>query len=211
MSKRGQIPFDPEIGPDEESDIDWHRHALAVTSRASDPGGANRSPVGDATRWGGESRVHMNAVQGGGLTRANQPQIVRADSNDLFARNWQLIGTVDASNLLWDADPDDILWQAAIQIYMGAGQVTLVHQLDLKELCQLALNSGVYVVQRNGPFGDAGRQIRSWVMTGGIVGKAVNVTVLNGLASFAPGGPATLSEDVRISMALAPIMAGTGI
>jgi hypothetical protein len=173
---------------------DWERYQ--VRSRAVDNTGESHTPLGDPTRWGGDYDV---TIRGGGLTAQVQSgQIARIQCTDAYSRAWLLAGTVAAAPGTWAvADAD---WLAQLEISFGVGQAVVVHLFDMRALCQLALDSLVYLPRSLGAL-----EVRPFVISGGLFGQQVSARVLHSLVGF------EADERFITTLAFAPLNAGTGL
>jgi len=134
----------------------------------------------------------MPAGVEGGLNRSDT--LIRAQCKNPYPRAWQLAGTLDASNVAWATAPGS--WDQALEISMGVGQSTIVHRLSVRNLCALALASTAYLGISNGP-----REVRPFIVSGGITAAALSVRVLTGYTGIVP-------ETFTTNLILTPIAAG---
>jgi hypothetical protein len=132
---------------------------IGVSSRAGDNTGESWSQLGDPMRWGSDGSVVVPAQLG---TFTSQ-QLVRVQCSDAYARNWQLVGTLTATEL-WAISEADL--QMYLQVQLSAGQASLVQNFNLRALVDLA--APWYV-----DGGDGVREVKSWVIAGGIIGHAL--------------------------------------
>jgi hypothetical protein len=179
---------------------DWGR--VSVESRAADTSGEQGTSLGDATRWGGQDT--FNVLSGIG-TYASQ-QLVRVDTEDLYSRNWQIIGNVSAPQDFWDAvdaSPTDIT--IGLEVTMGVGQATVVQTFNLNALIALAADWYVDGASSGVVDGDAVPYIvKAWAISGGLIGKAISARIV---VTEAIGG---LEDDTPVTVValLAPLANG---
>lgn len=167
---------------------------LAVKSRASNQSGEGSTPLGDPTKWGTELRTPITA---GAHAIVKSAPIIRVQCQDLYARAWQMVGTLEVSKSLW-ATP--LGWDSTLEITQGAGQSVCVQRVSLRALTAYTLASGIYVAIADGP-----RESRPWVMSGGIFACAVSVRVINSLITEGPAFDEVFVNTINI----APLAAGT--
>jgi hypothetical protein len=187
---------DYQSGPEEASDVDWERYR--VVSRAGDNMGGSDKPQGPPTPWGAEYRAILpvsNLAQ-----EVKSAQITRMQCSDNYSRAWQLAGSLEVNTLDWAVDSPD--WDAFLEITFGVGQAVAIHRLDLRALCQLALDSTVYVPIDVG----GGRESRPWVIGGGIFAQQIATRVIVQGSSYWE-----TPFNAYVTVMGAPFNAGTGL
>jgi hypothetical protein len=167
-------------------EVDWNRY-LDVESRATSQ---DFTPLGDPARWGGESEA---IVLPDGVFASNQ--LIRTQCFDPYARTWQLLGTLRAPAAAWALDAAS--WVAALEVTMGTGQVTVLHQFNLRALVALAA-----------PFYVTDGLTKPWAIGGGLIGRAISARVIHTMT-----GAETLTGPTPIAATalITPLAAGSGI
>lgn len=186
-------------------DPDWDRYQ--VHSRATDTTGKTHTPLGDPTRWGATAAVTSALV--GTLQDLQSGQVLRVQCSDNYSRPWAAVGTLRAPIALWNAGvpatPEVAnLWIAMLVVHMGAGQNTIVHQIDLRAV--IAADAPFYVDDDQAFI--AGFRQKAFVISGGLIANAMSISVRHVIRYFViPANP----EVVTTAVQLTPFNAGTGL
>jgi hypothetical protein len=177
----------------DESPVDWGR--VGVSGRAGDNTGASDTTLGDATRWGSQERFQVGESVG----FVASPQLVRVQTEDPYARNWQLLGNVNAPVAFWELSNGQ--WTLGLEITMGVGQGAIIQTVKLRPLIDLCADW--YIDAGDG--GDGGYLSKSWVMCGGVMGRAISVRVVSRMQDTAFGEQ---KFPVTVSAMLSPYSVG---
>jgi hypothetical protein len=127
--------------------------------------------------------------------------MVRAQCTDGYARAWYLTGTLEVSDVLFDSEPPEVIWNVQLEITQGVGQAIVVQRLSVRRM--IAIATSVYDPT---PIG-AARRSYPWVVSGGIFAQAVSVRTLSLYTGEGPGP----DETFKIAIALGPIVSGDGV
>jgi len=153
------------------SNPDWGR--VHVESRAT--GEAHRTTLGDATRWGSQGILSLPLATG----VYPSEQLVWVQNEDPYARNWQMIGNVEANQDFWDSvlpTAGDPLIVLSLEVTMGVGQITILQRFNLGSLIDLASNwyvDGAGVDNLGTPT-----LIKAWAISGGLIGRMMSARIV---------------------------------
>lgn len=164
-------------------EVDWNKY-LDVESRATSGSGAMHTPLGDPARWGGEVKTVVTPTG----TFETGGQLIRVQTLDPYSRSWQMLGTLSALLDVWASDAAS--WKAGLEIGMGVGQTTVYHTVDLRSL--VALAAPFYISPDGGIT-------RPWVMSGGLLARAISARVVHTLATETFAGERTITTAALLS------------
>lgn len=187
---------------------DWSRYAERVQSRAHDGTGRSFTPLGDPKMWGGHADVELVSIGVAAVIRESG-QFLRVQCSDVYARMWSINGTVAADTDVWNTGnpnlPLPTLWNLALIIQQGSGNVQIEQWYDLRKLTELAVNTG-YQIQPG--FATNVDQVRAFSIIGGVVGNNWSARIF---ALTAPAAGFVTPFPVRVTAIATPLAAGTGL
>jgi len=165
-------PFDNKPGGNPPPN--WGR--VGVHSRAGDSLGTSTVGLGDPTRWGGTASLTITQSQ----VLAPSPQFVRAQAEDAYPRNWQMIGTLTVSVPVWESPIQDSQWAAILELTIGAGQVSFIHRINLRALLNLAISPALVGTNEEWyvPSSEGTDVCLPWVLPGGVIARALSARIL---------------------------------
>lgn len=187
-------------------DPDWDRYE--VHSRATDTTGKSHTPLGDPTRWGALSTVNVQPITG--FQDLVAPQVLRVQCTDNYSRPWAIVGTIRAPLDLWNAGPigpSADSWNALLVVRMGVGQNTIEHDINLRAVIEA--DAPFYFESESANEFLAGFRVRPFVISGGLIGNALAVTVRH-VVRFSIA-PAPADRPITTAVQLTPFNAGTGL
>lgn len=186
--------------------IPWER--TIVNSRAEQRGQENHTGLGDPLRWGTSAEIDVKAVENNyGVTFKYYSQMLaRIMTDDPYPRNWQIVGTLDVPSD-WATSPiEDLKWLAILDLYMGVGQATIHHRVNLRALINLAMppaliaSIGTYYY----PVQNGNRVSFPWILPGGVTARALQARVA---VSAQAGADPVAVGLVGVSLAVSPFAA----
>lgn len=181
--------------------VDWDRYLVDASTQGS--------PLGDPTRWGATS--NQGILQQLGAQQLQSEQIVQVACTDRYARMWSIVGTVEASDIFWDALPQGpgsanvSSWFSVLRVRMGVGQNTILHNIDLRAI----IDAQQFFYRPGSAGGESlapgATKVWPFVIENAIVAQTVNIQVVNVLAySVVPAAP----QFIRTALQITPLAPG---
>lgn len=172
------------------------------------------SALGDATRWGAQLLQHLpgspNIATFPGQVLSNE-QVLTVACRDQYPRAWTLSGTLNVPESMW-ALPDGIgpgMFLSALAVTVGLGQTSFVQVFNVRAIVNA--DAPFYFPSEYAGITSAGSlaplNTRPYVIPGAIIGKTVQVRVINSF--FFPLGPGPFDPvDFITEIMLTPFSPG---